>query len=74
MRTGARNTKARLDGFVILDWGQSPKTIVQLEKWLFEKSRKSERYANHKDVLYYPSVSALEDQGIYIAWWSPAFW
>jgi hypothetical protein len=69
-----RKKNGHLDGFVILDWGHSAESIILLERWLFEKTRTSKKYANYKNVKYYPSVNKKsETHEIYIAWWSPYF-
>ncbi len=64
-----------LDGFALLDWDHSPDEIVRFERWLFERSRTSPKYANAEGVQYFPNVNRkFDSQVIYVAWWSPAFW
>jgi hypothetical protein len=69
-----RKKNGKLGGFVILDWGHSASSIIPFERWLFERTKTSKKYANYKYVEYFPSVHRkFETHQIYIAWWSPAF-
>jgi hypothetical protein len=70
-----REYDAKLAAFVILDWDYSSEIIISFERWLFERAKMSRKYANFKNVAYYPSVNRkYKSHHIYLAWWAPAFW
>lgn len=69
-----RQHEACLDGFVILDWDQTPDDVVAFEHWLFEQVCSHRKYSNVENVKYFPNVNRrFERQVIYVAWWSPPF-
>ena len=72
-RNFCKKNDSELRGFVILDWGHSPKTVVVAEEMLFDRlHQKHKKYATNNTKRYHRAVNKkLEDQYLYMAWWAP---
>jgi hypothetical protein len=66
----ARRKGGNLDGFAVLEWGLTRTEVVDLERYLFENLVDHPGYGVI-DMRYYPSVKPVDNQFVYIAWWSP---
>ncbi|SOB86755.1 hypothetical protein SAMN06297144_1864 [Sphingomonas guangdongensis] len=66
----ARREGGNLDGFVILDWGLNRNQVEAVERHLFQGLVNDDKYGVIK-MHYHPSIKDVDDQSVYIAWWSP---
>ncbi|WP_156361255.1 hypothetical protein [Sphingomonas sp. Leaf257] len=67
--TWARKKGGTLNGFVVLDWGMSQAKTLKVEKHLFDGLINHPGYGVIK-MHYHPSVTAADNQSVYLAWWS----
>lgn len=60
-----------LRGFVLLDWGRSADHILDSERWLFHAFNRHPKFSMPDTRRYYPSAAHhLDNQVLYLAWWT----